>query len=85
MVGVEVPKADCVFVAGQQVVQGVQIGYASMYESPVATDNADFLPIDGCGYGADVICVQVYLCCVDVVSDQDGYSSAKVGSVPSGG
>ena len=56
-----------------------------MCEAPVAAYNAGFLPVDGCGYGTDIICVQVYLGGVDVVSDQDGNSSAKSGSVPSGG
>ena len=71
--------------SGEQIVEGVQVWYASMCESPVAAYNACFLSADGCGDGADVVSIQVHLSGVYVVSNQDGYpSSAHGGSVTSG-
>ena len=49
VVGIEVSYQDCVPVAGEQVIEGTQVRYASMCKSPVAADDAGFLSVDGCG------------------------------------
>ena len=70
----------------KEIIEGVQVWYASVCESPITAYNAGFLSIDGCGDGTFVIGVRVYLSGVNVVSDQDGYPSSTHGcSVPSGG
>ena len=71
--------------AGEQIVEGVQVWYASMCEYPVAAYNACFLSVDGCGDGADVVGIHVHLSVIYVVYNQDGYpSSTHGGSVWSG-
>ena len=61
VVGVEVSHYDCVAVARKEVIEGVQVRYASMCESPVAAYDSAFLSIDGCGDGAYVVGVRVNL------------------------
>ena len=72
-------------VAGEQIIEGIQVWYASMSESPVAAYNAGFLSIDGYGDGTYVISICVHFSGIYVVSNQNGYpSSTHRGSVPSG-